>query len=325
MCINNQLSPFATTTNKKLLLSIFKRKGTMKISKIALLLGIVFSMTTGILRADVSLFGSVEQGLKVLDNGASEVVANGTIIGAKVDSQVFVPLDVASGLRVFGTLSADIDPSGANAITTRDAFIGIGLGDNIKVSVGRMQNIQDTISEAIVGIFAEDVDLKSRNASRDSKTAKATVSLGGVSVVGATIIDGSVGEERLDSWEVGTSLSAFGLNLVTAYAKDENSGTRTILGGANHTLGPVTLGGIFEQDKTSSGTTTETATAVASITVGKNALKAGYQNIFDGGADTYLGEAEHSFSSNASAFANVRAIRDTSNSEAYTVGFRLSF
>ena len=288
-------------------------------------MGIVF-MTTGTLRADVSLFGSVEQGLKVLDNGTAEVVANGTIIGAKFDLLPDVDsLDVATGPRVFGTLSADIDPSGANAITTRDAFIGIGLGDNIKVSLGRMQNIQDTISEATVGIFAEGVDLKSRNASRNSNTAKATISLGGVSVVGATIVDGSAGEEKLDSWEVGTSYSAFGLNLVTAYAKDENSGTRTILGGVNHTLGPITLGGIFEQDKTSSGTTTETATGVASITVGKNTLKAGYQNIFDGGADTYLGEAEHSFSSNASAFANVRAIRDTSDSEAYTVGFRLSF
>ena len=295
--------------------------------KIALIVGIV-AMTTGSLRADTTLFGSIEQGLKVTDNGTSEIVGSGTIIGAKYNSSsdVGVPEDGSSNTFVFGELSADIDVSGPNPVTTRDAFVGVGLGGNkVKLSVGRMQNIQDSISEATIGIFSEGSDLTSRNAGRNSNTVKASIALGGARLVGTSVIDGSDGVKGIDSWETGASYSLMGLNLVSAYAKDENTGTRTILGGINHTFGEnFMIGGIYEQDKTVADNTTDTLTAVTSYTLGKNVLKGGYQTVEDA-ADTYLAELEHNFNKSTSAFVNARHIDDTQDTQAYTVGFRLNF
>lgn len=297
----------------------------MKKTQIALMMGIVLMTTTG-LKADTSVFGSIEQGLQVSDNGTSEIVAKGTIIGAKFSTNVNSSTEEGQlGPRVFGTLSADVDPSGPNALTTRDAFVGIGT-ENVTLSLGRMQNIQDSISEATVGIFAEGTDLKSRNAARNSNTAKVSLSLGDdINLAASTVVNGSDGSDGFDSWEVGYSHTIFSrVNLVSAYAKDENTGIRTILGGATTDIGPVSVGGIFEQDKTSAGLATESITGVASIDVGKVTLKGGYQTIADG-ADSYLAEAEHKFSSAASAFVNGKHIDDTSDSQVYTVGFRYSF
>ena len=286
-------------------------------------MGIVLMTTTG-LRADTSVFGSIEQGLQVSDNGTSEIVAKGTIIGAKFNTDVGLATEEASGPRVFGTLSADVDPSGPNALTTRDAFVGIGAG-SVSLSLGRMQNIQDTISEATVGIFAEGTDLKSRNATRNSNSAKLSFSLtDDINLAATTVVDGSAGVDGMDSWEIGYSHTLLGVNLVSAYAKDENTGIRTMLGGATTDVGPVTVGGIYERDKNSAGTSTDSLTGVASMDVGKVTLKGGYQTI-EGGADSYLAEVEHSFSSAASAFVNGKHTDDTSDTQVYTVGFRYTF
>ncbi len=295
----------------------------MKKIQIALMMGIVF-MTTTALQADTTVFGSIEQGLQVSDNGTSKIVAKGTIIGAKFNTDIGTATEEASGPRVFGTISADVDPSGPNALTTRDAFVGIGTGP-VSLSLGRMRNLQETISEATVGIFGEGTDLLSRNSTRNSNTAKLSFSLSeDINLAASTVVDGSNGQSGMDSWEIGYSHTLLGVNLVSVYAKDENTGTRTMLGGATTDIGPVTVGGIYERDKNSAGTSTDSLTGVASMDVGSVTLKGGYQTI-EGGADSYLAEAEHSFSSAASAYVNGKHINDTSDSNVYTVGFRYSF
>lgn len=296
----------------------------MKLTLSALMMGIVVMTTTG-LRADTTLFGSIEQGLQVSDNGTSEIVAKGTIIGAKFDTEVTPATEESSGPYVFGTLSGNVDPTGPNAITTRDAFVGIRTGP-VSLSLGRMPNVQDSISEATVGIFAEGSNLKSVNSTRNSNTAKAQMSLfdGDVNLVGTTVVDGSDGKDGVDSWEVGYSHSLFGINLVSAYAKDENTGIRTVLGGATTDIGPVTLGGLYEQDKDSAGETTDSLTAAASIGMYGNTLKGGYQTI-ESGAKTYMAEVEHSFNDQTSAFVNGKVIDDDVDDKVLTVGFRFTF
>ena len=298
----------------------------MKKTHIALIVGIV-AMTTGTLRADTQVFGSIESGLKVTDNGTSEIISNGTIVGARFSTDEAVADDgtASKGPSVFGEISADVDVSGPNAITTRDAFVGVGLGP-AKFSIGRMQNIQDSISEATVGIFAEGTDLKSRNADRKSNTAKAVISLGDMSLVGTSTIDGSNGEDGIDEWEAGVSYSLFdSVNLVSAFAKNENTGTSTMLGGVNYRIGAVTLGGIYEQDRTVADNTTYSVTGVVGLNLGqKNLLKGGYQTVEDG-ADTYLAELEHKFNPAASAFVNGKYTDDVADEQVYTVGFRYTF
>ena len=298
----------------------------MKKIQIALMMGIVFMTTTG-LQADTTVFGSIEQGLAVsTDSGTSEIVGKGTYIGAKFNTQFNPATDTeaASGPHVFGTISANVDPSASNALTTRDAFVGVGV-KGVNLSLGRMQNLQDTISVATVGIFGEGTDLLSKNSTRNSNTAKLSFSLGdNINLAASTVVDGSDGKDGMDSWEVGYSHTLFGINLVSAYAKDENTGIRTMLGGATTDVGPVTVGGIYERDKNSAGTSTDSLTGVASMDVASVTLKGGYQTI-EGGADSYLAEVEHSFSSAASAYVNGKHIDDTSDDNIVTVGFRYSF
>ncbi|MDE0954627.1 MAG: hypothetical protein OR994_08110, partial [Candidatus Poseidoniales archaeon] len=225
------------------------------------------------------------------------------------------------------TLSADLDPKESSLSTivqTRDAFVGVEY-DRYKISLGKMPNLQRNISDGVLDIFAQGTSPTSRHATRNSNTAKVNVRVtDNLNVVSAIVMDGKDGNKKLDSWELGNSYSLGAINIVSAYAKNENTGVRTIIGGATTTFKSVTVGGIYEQDKdTSTSVTTDTINLVAALKLGDQTLKGGFSTV-ERGDETYLAEVSHDFSTNASAYVGTKHTSGLEDAS-YTVGFRYSF
>jgi len=273
--------------------------------------------------ADTTLFGQVDAGMQYTDGNTKLVTPlRGTFVGVKYDNDNVTGADLTtnSPFKLFGTVSADIQPKDDTLLKTRDLFGGVGYGP-IDVSFGRMPNLQQNISDSTIDIFAQGTSLRSQNATRNDKTLKLKTEIfEGFNVVGAVVSEN--GGKTVDSWELGNSYSLGRVNLVSAYAKNENTGVRTLIGGGTTNFGNVTVGGIYEQDKTTAGITTDTINLVTSLELGDQTVKGGYKNIEDG-ADTYMAEVSHNFTDSALAYINTNHTTDEDST--YTVGFRYSF
>jgi len=275
---------------------------------------ILLAGCNGDAQADATVFGSVEQAYQKV-GGVSDIVNGDTFVGVKVNDAI------SPETNAFGVISIDVDSEGANATTTKDAYVGLELG-GATVSVGRMPNVQKTLSANTVDIF-EGSSLTTDGAARNSNTVKGSLAVGGVNLVGAVVSDGSNGEDVTDSYEVGASVSVGYIDLVGAYAKDKNTDIETRIVGGSTQLGDIAVAGTFETDETAAGVETDTLNAVASIDLGQNTIKGGYQDV-DGGADTKIFEAVHNFSSKTSAYINVKDV-STDADNTWQTGVRVNF
>lgn len=248
-------------------------------------------------------------------NGVYDITNGDTYVGVQVNE------DLGNGLSAIANLSLDVDSEGANSPSTRDAYVGLAT-NNGSIKAGRMTNIQGSIGDMSVDVF-EGPGPDTDSAGRINNTVAGSLDLGGFTVLGSTTQDGSAGEDKQDSYEVGATTAVGTLNLAVGFAKDQNTDVETTLFAASTDIGGLTLGGAFETDETSAGVETDTWSTVAAMDVGQNTVKVGYQDA-EGGSETTTVEGVHNFSSKTSAYVNVQDA-DTAADNTYTVGLRVNF
>tara|TARA_B110000495_G_C23007583_1_gene595501 strand:- start:830 stop:1750 length:921 start_codon:yes stop_codon:yes gene_type:complete len=240
----------------------------------------------------------------------------------------FLGLDLTTK-HLFGKISADIDISelgGSDALSTRDAYIGTEKGP-VTISFGRMMNMRGKIREATVGIFEGPNDFNTQNTGRKGYTFKTLYTRGDMTYIGTVSADGYKDNSKdLDSWELGTSYTlSDDINIVSGFAKDERTGFNTLIGGVRYDFtDTLTIGGSYEREmkdafKLGSGT----FNLVADKAFGKNSLKGGMQMI-EGDANTFLVEGVRNFNASSAIYANVQHT-DTTDAQAYSMGFRMKF
>lgn len=262
--------------------------------------------------ADV--FGSVETQF-TNTNGVYDIENGDTYVGVDVNE------DLGNGMSAFAKLSMDLDSEGANAATTRDAYAGLSNG-SATIKAGRFTNVQGAIGDMSVDVF-EGPGPDTDGAGRINNTIGGSLDLGSFTIVGSTTQDGSAGEDKQDSYEIGAMTSINGLNVGAAFAKDQNTDVETTVFAGSTQVSGVTLAGSFETDETAAGVETDTWSTVASVDLGQNTVKVGYTDA-EGGSETTTVEGVHNFSSKTSAYANVQDA-DTASDNTYTVGLRVNF
>tara|TARA_B110000495_G_C22999310_1_gene589541 strand:+ start:168 stop:1076 length:909 start_codon:yes stop_codon:yes gene_type:complete len=271
---------------------------------------------------EAKLFGEINQAITTNQSGDSDFVTgvNSSHFGVDLTDSRF------GENKWFGRISADVDLNDKDdGIDTKDAYVGYQNGP-LELTFGRQMNMRGKIREATVGIFEGPNKFKTQNEGREGQTLKAQYEMGTTVFVGTVTTDIGASNTKVDSWEVGTSyLFRDNINMVSGFARDEDTSTNTLLGGVNYTWGDYLFGGTYERAlkhalKPGKGKFNLVAQKRLDD---KNTIKGGYQTI-ESGTDTYLLEAVHEFNGYGAVYANAEHITDDS-AENYTLGFRLRF
>lgn len=268
----------------------------------------------------VKVFGELNHAYKYDSKLASDNQdgVNGTFVGLDLTTK-----------NLFGVLSADIDISNigeADAMSTRDAYLGTEQGP-VTFSFGRMMNMRGKIREATVGFFEGPNDFNTQNTGRKGYTFKTLYTRGDMTYVGTISADGyKDNAKELDSWELGTSYTlSDDINIVSGFAKDERTGFNTLIGGVRYDFtDTMTIGGSYEREmKDAFKVGTGTFNLAIDKAIGKSNLKGGMQ-LIEGDANIFLVEGTHDINTSSALYANVQHT-DTTDSQAYTMGFRIKF
>lgn len=279
---------------------------------------IAASMVSATAMAGATVYGSVEQTYQSQD-GVHNVVNGDSYVGVVANE------DLANGLVATANigLSVDNEASTGNATSIRDGYVGIS-GTAASVKIGRMTNVQGVIGDLSVDVFetnAASIDVD--GAARADNTVAGSISLGSVDLVGSHTADGSTNDDKQDSYEIGAITKVGAVDAGVAYAKNQNTGTDTVLVGASVplTIG-LTVGAAWERDETTAGVETDSTTITGSYDIGSNTVKVGHKDA-DGSNDRLVVEGVHKFSANTSAFASV--VDEDTAEEIYSVGMRVKF
>jgi hypothetical protein len=256
----------------------------------------------------VGVNGSVEYVMSS-DNGVLDIKTDDTFVSF-TDSE-----SLGEGVSAYTVLSADVDSEAGTAVTTRDALVGIKAG-GVNVAVGRMANVQKDLSGATVDIF-EGNGQALAGAARVNNSIKAELDMGKVTLMGGAVVEGSTGEDKADSYEIGAMTDLGDVRVGGVYTEDLTTNVASKVVAGSTVVGGATVGASFER------AVVDTVNVVASIDVGANTIKAGYADV-EAGADIVTLEGVHNYSNRTSAYVNVQSDSTAAN-EVYQVGLKHTF
>lgn len=260
-------------------------------------------------QADTIVYGALEQQIRMSDS-ATDLVGEDQYIGIKSVE------DLGNGVSAFANISLDVDAEGANASTTRDAYVGLksALGT---VQAGRMQTPNDHIADASVDIF-EGPSLGVVGDGRASSAVSLGTEFGPVSL-GAVSIHDAGGDDGSDLYSVAAGMNVGPVAVNGSYTKDRVTNDDAVVVAGAGILGPVAVGGTYQIINSDD----VVYSVVGSLSAGKTAFKGGYENS-DIDGTTYIGEAAYSFSKKTTAFVNY-SDSDAEAHPVYTAGLRVEF
>jgi len=273
--------------------------------------------------AEVTVYGSAEQALKMTDNGTTDskdIVNGDTYVGFKASE------DLGNGITAFTDLSLDMDSEGANSPTTRDAKVGLNTQAGT-ITMGRQKNLTKVIG-GVVDIFEGDsatVNGQSRNNNTLSYT---TPNVAGVTGSAMMTADGTTGDDNVDTNEFAIAYANGPIALGASRLDDENNNDQTVTFAGSYNLGNITVAGAYSEVDNNDGTANvEQTTYVASMNISNNTLKAGFQDEDEANETTTL-EAVHNFSSKTSAYVNFQNADPKDGSaetDTTSIGIRVNF
>jgi predicted porin len=273
--------------------------------------------------ADITVYGSTEQALTITDNGTtnSKDITNGdTYVGFKATE------DLGNGLSAFGDISLNIDSEGGNAATTRDAKVGISSNAGT-ITMGRQKNLTKVIGGA-VDIFEGNSATVTSQARNNNTMLYTSPNMGGFTGSAMLTADGTTGDDSVDTNEYAVAYTNGSLSLGGVRLDDTVNNNQTITLMGAYTISGLTVAvAKSELDNNDSTANVETMTYAGSIDLGKNTLKAGFQDADEGNETTTL-EAVHNFSNKTSAYVNFQNANPKSGAaetDTTSVGLRVNF
>ena len=281
----------------------------MKKTLIALAMASAMAATAA--NAEVTVYGSVEQRVEMTD-GVWDVNGDDNYVGFEASE------DLGNGASAYANISMDVASEDNSTATVRDGYVGVNFGA-VDVRAGRQINFLDAADDSTTDIF-EGTSLTADGAGRVDSAVRVTATMSGVTVGGVVISDNAGAEEKTDAYQVMASAAVGPVTVLGVYNKDKNADTDTKLFGASTSVADFAVAGTYEI----AANDDYTATVVASLDLGNNTLKGGYETI-ENGVDTYVVEVVHNFSKSTSAYVNY-SDNDAADSDPTTmIGLRHNF
>jgi hypothetical protein len=254
----------------------------------------------------VTVYGSAEQAI-TSQGGVADMAAGDNYIGVTT-SEAF-----ANGTSAFAKIELGVDPEGTNTMSTRESYVGLDLGD-VTVTAGKQKNLEKVMLNGLVDIM-EGNGSTTANQARVNNAVAVVGEISGVTVGASSITEGTTGEDKVDSYEVGAKAEFGGVTGVVMYTKNQTTNVDQMSYGIGADVAGISVGATIEPDA-------DTNTFAASTDFGANTLRGSYQDV-DGGNNTTAVEVAHNFSKTTSAYINYS---ETENSDAATmVGMRIVF
>ena len=255
--------------------------------------------------ADVAIYGQVEQSV---NTGSSKNISDDNYLGVSVSESLG-----ESGNTAFAKIEFGVDDE-TNTVTNRETYVGIDF-NGVTGQIGRMKNLRKTMVNGVDAFQGNSFSVD--GAARTDDVAMVKTTIGGVTVAGSTVLNGTANADEIgETRELGASVEVQGIAL-SAVASKAGSADTAVTYAAGVDVAGVNLALAHEPDLTNA-----TTTAVASMDIGANTVRAGYGYV-DGGDNTAIAEVAHNFSKNTSVFVNHSK---TENATGVTqVGFAVQF
>lgn len=263
--------------------------------------------------AGAEVYGQAEVSIET-NNGVSDVVSD-HILGIKASESFGEGAGGAFAVFEFGY---NEEGSTGDELNSRKAYVGLDLGA-AEVTMGKMDNLKKEMVNG-VDVFQAGPSFEVEDAARVTNvvSVKSAPVLGGLTLAGAAIVDGATDEKTMDAYELGASMDVAGVSLAGVYTKDRTTKVDSIIVSAGVEVGGVNVVGAYEPDNTSG----KTYTGAASMDIGNNTVRGGYQYV-DGGENTMIGEFAHNFSKNTSVFVTYTKPEDSNATS--NVGIAMNF
>ena len=258
-------------------------------------------------KADVSVWGSVEQSISTTD-GVSDMARGDNQIGFKAAE------DFGNGMGAFAKITLGVESEGSNAVTTKDSIVGLNIGDT-NVWAGTGMNLEKSMVAGHVDVF-EGNSFGTAGAQRSATNVAAiSTKVGDATVAVSSVVDGSTGQDDVDSYEVAAKAPLGPLTVSGVYSKNQTTEVDTTVVGATANVVGLTVGAAYQPDA-------DTTTVIGSFDAGNNTIRAGLESV-DNGNNTTIAELQHNFSKSTNAYVNWS--KEEGSSATTMVGMRINF
>jgi hypothetical protein len=255
----------------------------------------------------VTVYGSAEQAI-TSQGGVADMAAGDNYIGFRAAES----FGEGKG-SAFAKIELGVDPEGTNTMSTRESYVGLDMGD-VTVTAGKQKNLEKVMLNGLVDIM-EGNGSTTANQARVNNAVAVVAEVAGVTVGASSITEGTSGEDKIDSYELGAKTTFGAVTGVVMYNKNQTTNVDQISYGVGADVAGISVGATVEPDA-------DTNTFAASTDFGANTIRGSYQDV-DGGNNTTAVEVAHNFSKTTSAYINYS---ETENSDAATmVGMRIVF
>jgi hypothetical protein len=253
----------------------------------------------------VTIYGQVEQSVST---GSNKNLTDDNLLGFSVSESLNEAGDTAFAKIEFG-----VDDE-TDAVTNRETYVGVTMSD-ITAQVGRMKNLKKSMVNGVDAFQGTSFSVD--GAARADDVAMISTTIAGVTVSGATVLDGTANADEVgETRELGAAVELGGLKLA-AVATKAGSADTTVVMSAGVEVADADVSVSHEPDATN-----KTTTGVATMDLGSNTLRGGYSYV-DGADNTMIAEVAHNFSKSTSVFVNHSK---TENADAVTsVGIAMAF
>jgi hypothetical protein len=187
--------------------------------------------------------------------------------------------------------------------------------NDITAQVGRQKNLRKSMANGVDAFYGESFSVAGAGRTDDMVVVKGEFA--GVTVAASTQLDGTANADEVgETRELAASVEVQGVSLTAVQSKvGDADAVLTVAAGVN--VAGVDLAVAHQPDATN-----VTTTGVASIDVGSNTVRGGYEMV-DGSDNTYIAEVAHNFSKSTSVFVNYSKAE---NADAATsVGIAMAF
>ena len=275
--------------------------------------------------AEVTVYGSMEQVLKMVDDGTTKsknIEKGDAYVGFKTSE------DLGNGVTAIVDLSLDVDTEASSGAATsvRDTYVGLSSNAGT-VTLGRQKNLTKRVG-GVVDIFeGPSATVAGQTRSNDS-VMLTTPNMGGLTGAAMFTADGSTGDDNTDTNEFSVAYANGPITLGVSRLDDDNNDDQTMTFAGSYNLGSITVAAASSEVDNNDGTANvDTMTYAGSMTIGNNVLKAGFQDA-DEANETTTFEAVHKLSSKTSAYVNFQNADPKDGSaetDTTSIGLRVKF